>query len=378
MATEGLDIELLPAASGYQIGCITLDAPAALNSLTLPMIDAMAVSLQAWAQDPEVVAVVLKSASDKVFCAGGDVRKLYHAIRANQAAGEQVDTYPEDFFGREYRLDYLLYTYAKPVLCWGQGIVMGGGLGLFRAASHRVATETTRAAMPEITIGLFPDAGGTQLLATMPGKAGLFLGLTGVAMHGIDVVDLGVANYYIQHQLMSAVTAAMMAATWQGQPDQDKAVLDEILSSFVRQSAVAQRAASVMPYMDAIHDALADCQSYTEVITAVFELERRNDWFAKAVATLKMGCPVTAGIIVEQLARASALNLPERFQMEMVIAAQCARHPDFTEGVRALLIDKDKQPRWQHDDLLTLPAAKVNEHFQPPWSEHPLADLNAS
>ena len=375
MAIEGLYVELLPAASGCQLGCITLDAPAALNSLTLPMIDAMTASLQTWAKNPEVVAVVLKSASDKAFCAGGDVRRLYDAIRTNQDAGTPVDTYPEDFFGREYRLDYLLHTYTKPVLCWGQGVVMGGGLGLFCAASHRVATESTRAAMPEITIGLFPDAGGTQMLAAMPGKAGLFLGLTGASMNGADVVDLGVANYYIQHQFRPAVIAAMTAAAWQGQPHQDRVVLDEILSPFVRQSATDQIAVNVMSYMDIVNDTLTNCRSYAEVITAIFELEQHNDWFAKAVATLKRGCPVTAGIIVEQLARAPALSLSECFQMEMVIAAQCARHPDFVEGVRALLVDKDKQPRWQHDNLLTLPAVAVTEHFQPPWPENPLADL---
>lgn len=375
---EGLRLEEIATDSGYRIGCVTLAMPATLNALTLATVDAIAAQLDGWHQDDAIVAVCLKSAVNKAFCAGGDIQRLYQAITKNHATGTLTDSYAENFFAHEYRLDYQLHTYSKPVLCWGHGVLMGGGLGLFRASSHRVVTDNTRAAMPEITIGLFPDAGGTLLLKEVPGRLGLFLGLTGVAVNGTDAVGLGIGTHFIRHDLLSDVMATLATAHWQGSALEDRLLMNTLLDGFAQLSELARPPPALLERADIINNVLISSHSYADIIEQVLTLESQDEWFAKAIATLRSGCPVTAGIIVEQLSRAPALDLAECFQMEMIIGTQCARHLDFAEGVRALLIDKDRNPVWQYPDLHELPQAIITEHFTPPWAENPLADLSGS
>ena len=181
------------AAGSYRIGIATLNAPGTLNGLSLAMVDALAAKLDAWAGDSGLVLVVLRGAGDKAFCAGGDLHALYAGMREAGVGGRAaVDPlsipYAREFFAREYRLDYQIHAYPKPILCWGQGIVMGGGIGLMAGASHRVVTETSRLAMPEIGIGLFPDVGGSWMLARAPGASGRFLALTGASINAADAI----------------------------------------------------------------------------------------------------------------------------------------------------------------------------------------------
>ena len=170
-------LEERAAKGGMRVAVATLDAPKSLHALTLDMVRLLDGALQRWAFDPSIACVVLQSSTDKAFCAGGDVRSLRAAVLAEPQA--MPNAVAQAFFSEEYRLDHRIHTYSKPLLVWGGGIVMGGGLGLMAGASHRVVTETTRIAMPEISIGLFPDVGGSWLLPRMPGRSGLFLGLTG-------------------------------------------------------------------------------------------------------------------------------------------------------------------------------------------------------
>lgn len=366
----------LATASGHRLGLITLAQPDTLNALTLEMTEAMATRLRRWEQAEDLVAVLLQGASGKVFCAGGDIQKLYSAICKNHAAGALVDEYAERFFEQEYRLDYQLHCYPKPVLCWGSGVVMGGGLGLFGAADYRVVTEQTKTAMPEISIGLFPDAGGTALLSSLPPGIGLFLGLTGARVHAVDALALGMATHFIEHDRLPDVLAAAKAADWQGRARADNMLMGQLLDGFVavddkgQDSPVAQRA-------EIIGDTLVG-GGYDEVIQGMFRLEAKDEWFAKAVATLRRGCPVTAGIVVEQMARADNLSLAQKFQMELTVSTHCARRKDFAEGTRALLIDKDNQPAWEYSDLERLPPQVVAQHFVMPWDTHPLADLGTT
>src|SRR3954464_7287524 len=158
LMTNVLVLEELATASGHRVGLATLNAPAALNSLTLAMVRGLAPALQRWADDAAVVAVILQAAGDKAFCAGADLRELYDSLRASPG---EPSPYARAFFAEEYQLDYLIHTYRKPLVCWGHGIVMGGGVGLMSGASHRVVTPRSRVAMPEITIGLYPDVAGS-------------------------------------------------------------------------------------------------------------------------------------------------------------------------------------------------------------------------
>ena len=190
------------AANGMRFGIATLNAPQTLNGLSLEMVDLLAARLDEWARDPGVALVVLQGAGEKAFCAGGDLHGLYRSMGENQGKSGWSNAYARRFFEHEYRLDYRIHTYPKPVLCWGHGIVMGGGIGLMMGASHRVVSETSRLAMPEVSIGLFPDVGGSWLLNRMPGRIGLFLALTGAHMNTADAFFAGLADFRLNLSLI--------------------------------------------------------------------------------------------------------------------------------------------------------------------------------
>ena len=363
-------------AGGARLGVVTLNAPKTLNSLTLSMIDLMTPQLQAWAADPEVVAVYLRGEGARAFCAGGDIQALYHSMKANHDAGALVDHYAETFFEREYRLDHRLHRFPKPVICFGTGVVMGGGLGLLAASSHRIVTETSRVAMPEITIGLFPDAGGTDLLTSMPGATGLFLGLTGAQINGADALEVGLGTQLVAAERRAEVEAALLALDWSGERARDDLTLDARFGELAAASAAQRPESRIAVHAGAIDEALETTDGdYAAVLAGLRGLAGRDEWIDKGIANLERGCPATAGIVVEQLHRAPALSLAERFRMELVIGTHCARNRDFAEGVRALLIDKDGAPAWSVDGLDALDRALVLSHFEAPWPDNPLDDL---
>jgi len=205
------------AANGMRFGIATLNAPQTLNGLSLEMVDLLADRLDAWARDPGVALVVLQGAGDKAFCAGGDLHGLYRSMTENAGKPGWSNTYARTFFEREYRLDYRIHTYPKPVLCWGHGIVMGGGIGLMMGASHRVVSETSRLAMPEVSIGLFPDVGGSWLLNRMPGRSGVFLALTGAQLNTSDAFFAGLADFRLNSADWPALLASLEQQPWAGQ-----------------------------------------------------------------------------------------------------------------------------------------------------------------
>lgn len=364
--------EEIPTADGYVIGRATLNAAKAINALTLEMIDLLDARLRAWQQNPQVACVFLDGAGDKGFCAGGDVRRLYESAKA--CGMERPNDYARDFFGREYRLDFLVHTYGKPLVAWGHGIVMGGGVGLLAGASHRVVTEATRFAMPEITIGLFPDVGGSFFLNRMPGRTGLFLGLTGAQCNAADVLFLGLADRCIPDAQRQAVVDALAAAGWTASVEQNRATTGNLLRRFERSGGVARPESNVRMHFDLIQQ-LTDADSCDAVVAQVLAHETADPWLQRAQKTLRGGCPVTALLVWEQVRRARHLSLADVFRMELVIAVQCLRHPDFAEGVRALLIEKDNAPAWQHADVASVPGRHLEEFFASPFGAHPLADL---
>lgn len=363
-------------AEGRRLGVVTLNVPKTLNSLNLEMIELMDAGLRRWAEDDAVVGVYLRGAGERAFCAGGDIQALYHSMKANHDAGELVDRYAETFFRDEYRLDHLIHTCPKPVICFGHGVCMGGGLGLLSASSHRIVTETSRVAMPEITIGLFPDAGGTALLSSMPGALGLFLGLTGAHINGADALEAGLGRHLITNDRREALEEALRAAAWSGDRARDDATLDALLAEFDAASRDARPASKLAEHRGAIDGALGDADGdYAKAIAGVRSLAGTDDWVDRGIGNLEKGCPATAGIVVEQLHRARGMALADMFRMELVIGTHCARNRDFAEGVRALLIDKDGAPAWSVGDLDALPRETVLAHFEAPWDAHPLADL---
>jgi enoyl-CoA hydratase/carnithine racemase len=350
-----------------------LNSEATLNSLSLAMIDILTPAMQRWENDAEVAAVVLTGAGDRAFSAGGDIQALYRAMVANHQAGERVDEYPYEFFEREYRLDYLLHTFGKPLIALGHGVIMGGGLGLFGASDFRVVTENVRIALPEVTIGLFPDAGGTWLLKNLPEHQALFLGMTGGHLNAGDAMFCGLGTHAVARSGLDGLLEAIKAAPLTGETASDRALIDGVL----REQCEAAPAELPPVELDQVPDALGADGDLSAVVAAVHALAGRSKWIDRGIGNMDRGCPTTVGIVVEQIRRARSMTLADCFRMEMTIATHCADNHDFSEGVRALLIEKDNSPNWQFGDLDSLPQGYVNDHFEEPWPKNPLEDLEA-
>lgn len=361
--------EELPAACGRRIGVATLDAPAALNALSLSMVRALTPMLRQWSYDSGVACVVLRGAGEKAFCAGGDLRELYDSLRASP--GEPSD-YARGFFAEEYQLDHLIHVFDKPILCWGHGIVMGGGIGLMAGASHRVVTAQSRLAMPEITVGLYPDVGGSWLLGRMPGRVGLFLALTGAPLNAADALFCGLADAHLSATAFAEVLAAMQASTWNAAARRNHAELSRILA---RHEVRDLPRSNVREHFDLLGELMAG-DDLVDIGVRLRALRREDPWLAAAAATFSKGSPTSAALAFELRRRVKHASLADVFRLEYDVSLGCAAHPDFVEGIRALLIDKDKKPRWTPASLEEITAELVEDHFRPRYAgSHPLAML---
>ena len=415
---------------GMRIAIATLNAPKTLHALNLGMIRQLDAALRRWALDPQIACVVLQATGEKAFCAGGDVRSLREAILSaaqgvsgaafdaalvSEPQGASIgallnppmDATPETaahsgrtlvadvpaplaqaFFSEEYRLDYLIHTYPKPVLVWGSGIVMGGGLGLLAGASHRVVTDSTRIAMPEISIGLFPDVGASWFLPRMPGRCGLFLGLTGAPLNAQDALFTGLADYVLAHEQQGRVLDALGEANWRDGVGAD-AVLDRILCRFgtssgrMADSAAATDSAEskVMRHFDSIQRMTAP-RTLAGVMAAISAYDGASPWLQRAAQSLAAGAPSSLALVWALQVRARHLGLADVFRLELIVALRCCQYGDFAEGVRALLVDKDNAPRWQACGLAHMDAVALARwsapFFAAPWPQHPLAGLEAA
>ena len=375
MTDETLSIGEIQTRGGRRFGHATLNAPASLNALSLEMIDRLAPQVERWSSDPGIVGIVLDGAGEKAFCAGGEVAALTRAIK--DAPPGQVPSEATDFFEREYRLDYRLHTFNKPVLCWGHGFVMGGGIGLMAGASHRVVTERSRLAMPEISIGLYPDVGGSWFLNRMPGRTGLFLALTGAPINAADACFAGLADVVIAQADKPRVLAALAGAEWLGKSgtEADAVQLSRMLATFAL-GVESQPASPLRGHFDLIgsligNDSLAGIDARLRAAVT-----HTDPWIAAAAKSYALGSPTSAAITHEVLRRAKYLSLAQIFRLEFQLSVGCCAHHDFVEGVRALLIDKDRKPRWQPTTLAEVTREFVEAHFAPRFEgAHPLADL---
>ena len=363
-------IREIPLANGQHAGHLILNKPKALNALDLEMAELMLGALSAWQARDDVLFVVISGEGDKAFCAGGDIVSMYKAM-AQTPAG--IPEFVKTFFTVEYQLDYLIHTYAKPVMVWGAGIVMGGGMGLLAGASHRVVTETSRLAMPEITIGLYPDVGGSHFLARMDKGNGLFLGLTGASINATDACYVGLADHYCQTDSLATVLDTLATASLT--PD---TVSDELNNALLQVTinTSERKPGQIEPLQALITDA---CQgdSASQVAGRILNLDATdNRWLEKAQSTLSQGSPVTACLVFEQVRRGTEMTLAECFRMELGLSCRCAEFGEFKEGIRALLIDKDNQPAWTYQHIKDVPEDVMDYFFTSPWNDgHPLASL---
>jgi enoyl-CoA hydratase len=315
------DGEVITAKRGA-VGRLRLDRPAALNALTLPMCQAMIAALLAWRDDATIQAVVIDHATERGFCAGGDIRAVAESARHGGEAGRI-------FFLAEYRLDHLIGVLHKPVVAVMDGVTMGGGAGVALPARYRLATERTLFAMPETTIGFFPDVGASWWLPRLPGKAGLWLALTGARLDARACLELGLATHFVPSDRLAALKAAV-----EQRPDAIDALLAEV--TVEPPGAGLEHRAEI--------DALFDADSLAGVMA---NLHADGGAFAaQTLATLAAKSPLSLAVAF-RLMQVRPQSLAEALALDYRLAAREVLQPDFVEGVRALLVDKDNRPAWR-------------------------------
>ena len=304
-----------------RVGRIRLNRPSVLNSLDLDMIRAVRGALETWRDQPSVHAVVIEGAGDRAFCAGGDVR----AVRAARLRGD--DEAVESFFAEEYALNLAIAEYPKPYVALIDGVCMGGGIGVSVHGSIRVATEAALLAMPETAIGMFPDIGASFLLPRLPGHLGMFLCLTGTRVRGADAVHAGFATHYVPRAALPKLSAAIAR--------------DGV-------AVVAEHAAALPPFSLAAHrDAIDRCFGVDSVEAILRQLQAEDsDWSREILATLRQMSPASVLWSFELVCRGARSTLAQALQTELALTRTVTRHPDYLEGVRAMVVDKDRKPRW--------------------------------
>lgn len=356
--TPDMVFERLPCADGHFIGIARLNRPGQLNALNLPMCEAMLAQFRAWASD-ESIACVMLLGNGRAFCAGGDVAEVIRQVRAG---GPQRFVYGDAFFDVEYQLDLLIHLYPKPFITWAHGVDMGGGVGLSVAGSERIVSEGLKLAMPEIHIGLFPDVGGGWFLNRVPDEAGLLLAMTGAIVNEADALQARLADHCIAYARLDGFMQALSGLDWSGSVAAQRVRLRRFCLDFAGQSAVDLPESGLRRHREQVrHIGMQpDAQA---VLRALEQAAAKEPWFAKPFENLAAGSPTAARVTFEYMRRCRPLGIAQVLALDLVVARQCQRHPDFPEGVRALLIDKTRDPAWSPTGFEAVTDALVAEFF---------------
>lgn len=327
-----------------QVGRLRLNRPGALHALNVAMVATMRTALTAWSHDDAVAAVLIDHAEGRGFCAGGDIAFLRHSALHDDGASGRA------FFADEYRLNNQLFEYPKPIVAFMDGVTMGGGVGIALPATFRVATENTRLAMPETGIGLFPDVGGGWHLSRLEGRIGQFLALTGARLDGAECVALGLATHYLPADALVEAKARIA---------EDPSRIEGVLG----QLAVTPPDARIVPNIERINRLFAS-DRYEDILAALEADD--SDWAWKELATLRTKSPQTCKVALRQLREgAAAATFADNLRTEYRIASRVLTLPDFAEGVRAVIVDKDNAPQWQPPTPEGMTDAMVDAIFAP-------------
>lgn len=340
------DAEILFEQKG-SLGLVTLNRPKALNALTTDMCVALHKQLDAWAADNSIKAVAVVGAGDKAFCAGGDVRQVSLDYKAG-------GTDWQAFFYHEYRMNVAIDEFPKPYLSFVDGVTMGGGVGISVPGDFWIATEKTMFAMPETALGLFPDVGGGWFLPRLPGKVGMYLALTGARLHAADLFAVGLASHVVASKDVVAIVDALASHA-----ELDLDAIDAILARY-HSDPDAAPILGQMDDIDAVYsgESLADILARAAAGDTAFATEQAQLLGAKS--------PLSMAITYTQLRYGEATGtFRNNMVMEYRMVNRSVEDPDFHEGVRAILIDKDHSPIWKHKSAADVTEAEVARYFQP-------------
>lgn len=317
-------------------GRITFTRPKALNAMSYDMCIAIKDALDAWRDDPEVAIIVIDAEGDKAFCAGGDIAELYETGKAgNYAFGRK-------FWADEYRMNAKMHDYSKPVVSFMQGFTMGGGVGVGCHCSHRVVGETSQIAMPECGIGLVPDVGGSLILANAPGSLGKYLGLTTARLGAGDAIHAGFADHYIPQENWAELIAKL-------EETGDVSLVDTAAQP-APEGPLAGNAAEI--------DTLFAADTLEDIVAALEGAD--SEFAAKALKSLSRNSPISLGVTIEILKRLKGSDdIRTALDLEYRFTYRAMEHGDFIEGIRAQIIDKDRNPNWQHE-MHALPHEAVD------------------
>jgi enoyl-CoA hydratase len=319
-------------------GTLLMNRPRALNALDQDMIGRLAAAIAAWRDDPAVRLVVLEGAGGRAFCAGGDVRRIRDLALAGDAAGVEA------FFAGEYAVNAGIANFEKPWISLIDGVCMGGGIGVSVHGSHRVVTEHALMAMPETAIALFPDVGTSYVLPRLPGALGRWLALTGARLRGAEAVEAGLATHFVPRDRLPALRAALLEG--------DAGAVDRFAEGVAPGPVAAQRAAV---------DRCFGANSLPGILSA---LEREGgDWAQEQLAILRRMSPTSLAVTFELLRRGAGLDLAGCLRMELALTRTVTRHPDFAEGVRAVLVDKTGDARWTPPAIEQIDDARIQAMF---------------
>jgi enoyl-CoA hydratase len=336
--------DILVRVEGHA-GFISLNRPSALNALTLPMVHAMTQALLAWRDDDAVKCIVIDHADGRGFCAGGDIAFLRNsAINDGGVSGRK-------FFHDEYQLNHLLFTFPKPVVAFMDGITMGGGVGISQPARFRVATENTKFAMPETGIGLFPDVGGGWYLSRLEGRMGQFLALTGSRVAGAECLALGLASHYLPSSALADAKTRIAS--------EDVERIDGILGTLSETPAESK----IVETLFQINRHFAS-NAFEDILASLEGDE--SAWAMKELAALRTKSPQTCKVALRQLSESLNLtDFADNMAMEYRVASRVLVRPDFAEGVRAVIVDKDNAPQWDPATPEGVTDALVDAIFAP-------------
>jgi enoyl-CoA hydratase len=338
-----MTMDIITRIEGHA-GIISLNRPSALHALTADMVHAMTQILLVWKKSRKVKCVMIDHAEGRGFCAGGDIAFLRASALKDGKAGQK-------FFHDEYQLNHLLFSYPKPVIAFMDGITMGGGVGISQPARFKVATENTRLAMPETGIGLFPDVGGGWYLSRLEGRVGPFLALTGARLEGAECFALGLATHYLPAE--SLADAKLRIA----HEDVDR--IDGILGTL----AATPPEARILANIPVINRHFAS-DRFEDILESLEGDE--SDWAMKELATLRTKSPQTCKVALRQLAQSATLDdFADNMAMEYRIGSRVLLRPDFAEGVRAVIVDKDNAPKWDPATAQGVTEAYLDAIFAP-------------